>query len=120
MIQLTELEHAALVADAKRFVHVAGIAHRNDTLEIQAIIKLLRRDLTYPVKRGPTVEQHRAAIDEHMKRFGNNPVGEPSVSLAVTIGKLRGNLELIADMAEGSRTVNSLPHIAQIAREALK
>jgi hypothetical protein len=28
-------------------------------------------------------------------------------------------LELIADIAEGSRTINSLPHIAKIARAAI-
>jgi hypothetical protein len=33
--------------------------------------------------------------------------------------RLRGALELIADISEGSTTANSLPHIAKIAREAL-
>lgn len=116
MIQITEADHAALVADAKRFVHIAGIAHRSDRVEVEAFMTLIHRGVANPMKRGPTVEQHRVAIDEHMKRFGNSPVGEQPN----TIGKLRDNLELIADMAEGSRTVNSLPHIAKIAREALK
>lgn len=31
--------------------------------------------------------------------------------------RLRTRLEQIADIAEGSRTINSLPHIAKIARE---
>lgn len=33
--------------------------------------------------------------------------------------QLRGALELIADISEGSTTANSLPHIAKIARKAL-
>lgn len=33
--------------------------------------------------------------------------------------RLRGALELIADISEGSTTANSLPNIAKIAREAL-
>jgi hypothetical protein len=34
--------------------------------------------------------------------------------------KLAAALELIADIAEGSGTANSLPHIARIARQALR
>jgi hypothetical protein len=36
------------------------------------------------------------------------------------IALARETLNLIADIAEGSRTVNSLPNIAKIARGALK
>lgn len=34
------------------------------------------------------------------------------------VGRLRAILEQIADIAEGSRTANSLPNIARIARDA--
>lgn len=34
--------------------------------------------------------------------------------------RLREALETVADIAEGSETVNSLPHIARIARAALQ
>ena len=46
-------------------------------------------------------------------------MGETIQSQAEEIKRLRASLELIADIAEGSRTVNSLPHIANIARGLL-
>lgn len=36
------------------------------------------------------------------------------------IEKMKGALNMIADIAEGSQTLNSLPHIAKIAREAAR
>lgn len=37
--------------------------------------------------------------------------------LAAKAHELRGRLDTIADIAEGSTTANSLPHIAKIARK---
>lgn len=43
---------------------------------------------------------------------------ETAIDEAAKRGRLQERLELIADIAEGSRTANSLQHIAKIARAA--
>jgi hypothetical protein len=44
----------------------------------------------------------------------------PTKSCEQQLERLRQALELIADIAEASRTANSLPHIAKLAREAFR
>lgn len=55
----------AAVSDAQRFVHFAGVLSRNDEDECDRLSSLMRRGVI--PGQGPTIEQQRAAIDEHMK-----------------------------------------------------
>lgn len=52
-------------------------------------------------------------------RYDNGELREAVDRLTDRLTRLTNDLATIADTAEGSQTVNSLPHIAKIARKAL-
>jgi hypothetical protein len=52
-------------------------------------------------------------------RYDNTELRDAVDRLTVRLTILANDLATIADIADGSQTINSLPHIAKIARTAL-